>query len=381
MNEPGADATVSDREVGVARPAGGSILDMLSLRGAPRDPASGTQSRKAYIVGPAYDWFFFIGSPLLALLLGLLLADTALDRDSAVFDFDKSWVDFLLGVFIFGHLVIVIFRSHCNPKIFGLYPLRFTLVPLVLFLCMGLSTTVLVCCSVLATFWDVYHSSMQTFGLGRIYDGRAGNPPFEGRRLDYFLNLFLYAGPIAAGATLMDHIEDFEEFEEIGAVFFTRIPAYTESHAGTLSWLVMISGALFLVYYLYRYWQLSRQGYRVSPQKIALLVSTAVCSIYAWGFNPFGMAFFIMNFFHALQYFAIIWWAEKGNMARIVGAEGRPWGKAAAMALLLFVGIGYGIWAESADGSNGWLLSLFLMVSLMHFWYDSFVWSVARKQV
>jgi hypothetical protein len=38
-----------------------------------------------------------------------------------------------------------------------------------------------------------------------------------------------------------------------------------------------------------------------------LLFLTGVCSIYAWGFNPFGLAFFIMNVFHAWQYFALIW--------------------------------------------------------------------------
>ena len=115
---------------------------------------------------------------------------------------------------------------------------------------------------------------------------------------------------------------------------------------------------------------------------MALLLSTAACSIYAWGFNPFGMAFFIMNFFHALQYFAIVWWAEKGNMARILGREGRPWGKPLAMVLLLSVGFGYGFFVEAADGySSDWLFGAFLIVSLMHFWYDSFIWSVAKKQV
>lgn len=338
--------------------------------------------KKGYIVSPAFDWFFFIGSPLLALGLGLLLADTPIDQDSALFDYDKSILDFLLGAFIFAHLVIVIFRSHLNRKIFNLYPLRFTLIPLAVFLCMGLSTEALVFCSVLVTFWDVYHSGMQTFGLSRIYDARVGNDWKVGRGLDIWLNILLYAGPIAAGATLMDHVEDFYEFEEIGAVFFTQIPVYAESNASYLTWGVVVVGGLFLTYYLARYWQLYRQGYQVSPQKVALLLSTGVCSIYAWAFNPFGMAFFIMNFFHALQYFAIVWWAEKGNMTRVLGVENKSWGKLAAFGLLMTVGFGYGFWVESADVNDStWLYAFFLLISLMHFWYDSFVWSVAKKQV
>jgi hypothetical protein len=33
---------------------------------------------------------------------------------------------------------------------------------------------------VLVVWWDVVHSSLQTFGLGRIYDARRGNPPALG---------------------------------------------------------------------------------------------------------------------------------------------------------------------------------------------------------
>ena len=56
-----------------------------------------------------------------------------------------------------------------------------------------------------------------------------------------------------------------------------------------------------------RYRGYQRQGYRVSMQKVWLLASTALCSIYTWGFDSFGQAFFIMNFFHAWQYFALVW--------------------------------------------------------------------------
>ena len=337
---------------------------------------------RLFIVAPLYDWVFFITAPLLALGLGIYLAGTPLNADHRIFDFEKSYVDFGIGVFIFAHLVIVIFRSHLNPKVFNLHPMRFTLIPILLFLSIGLSTWIAVICSVLATFWDVYHSGMQTFGLSRIYDARAGNPPQAGRRLDWILNLVLYAGPIAAGATLMDHVEDFYEFREVGSAFFVSIPATVESNAKYLSWFVIAAGTGFVLFYLAAYWRLARQGYRVSPQKIVLLVSTAACSIYAWGFNPFGMAFFIMNFFHALQYFAIVWWAEKGNMSRVLGLEGGAWAKPAAMLLLVGVGVGYGVFSEVTDVDDStWLYSLFLVISLMHFWYDSFIWSVARKQV
>jgi hypothetical protein len=254
-----------------------------------------------------------------------------------IYDGD-NWLEIGLSIFIMSHLFIVIFCSHGNGAIFRLHPFRFTAVPLLVLVVMGFSTWALVIGSVIATFWDVYHSSLQTFGLGRIYDKLAGNDPTVGRRLDITLNFYIYAGPIAAG-----------------------VP--------------------FLVYYILAYWRLARAGHRISYQKVLLLFLTGVCSIYAWGFNPFGMAFFIMNVFHAWQYFALIWWSERKTLTRLVGREGRARAGAAALTLLLGTGLAYGLVAGLYSGDNSWIVSAFLVVSLMHFWYDGFIWSARRNQI
>ncbi len=332
-----------------------------------------------YMVSPGYYLVFFILSPLMALGLGLMLSQTPLNGDD-VYDGD-NWLEIGLSIFIMSHLFIVIFRSHGNGAIFRLHPFRFTAVPLLALVAMGFSTWALVIGSVIATFWDVYHSSLQTFGLGRIYDKLAGNDPTVGRRLDITLNFYIYAGPIAAGATLMHHVNDFSEFEKVNSFFFTEIPAYVEFNSGILSWLVIGTGAPFLVYYILAYWRLARAGHRISYQKVLLLFLTGVCSIYAWGFNPFGMAFFIMNVFHAWQYFALIWWSERKTLTRLVSREGRARAEAAALTLLLGTGLAYGLVAGLYSGDNSWIVSAFLVVSLMHFWYDGFIWSARRNQI
>ncbi|MDP6831646.1 MAG: hypothetical protein QF512_11840 [Alphaproteobacteria bacterium] len=331
-----------------------------------------------YIVSPGFDLSFFILAPILALLVGGVLPQTPLNNESKYFG--DTWISLFLAVFVMSHLIITAFRSHGNPRIFHSFPLRFTIVPVVLFLAMGFSLWAIVIVSVLATFWDVYHSSMQTFGIGRIYDMKAGNEPLAGRRLDITLNILLYAGPIAAGATLMDHINDFSEFERVGSLFFTEIPAYVEFNSGILRVLVLGAGVPFLCYYVYAYWNLSRQGYSVSYQKVALLTFTGICSLFAWGFNPFGMAFFIMNFMHAWQYFAIVWWSDRASIERVFRLRGKPRAGLAALVLLITVGLVYGLIAGLYNGKNDWVFSAFLVVSVMHFWYDGFIWSVKRKQ-
>jgi hypothetical protein len=80
---------------------------------------------------------------------------------------------------------------------------------------------VFVVASVLTVWWDVYHSSLQTFGLGRIYDQRAGNDVHLARRADYLFNLVLYAGPVLAGVNLWAHLKSFKKFDAVDADFLS----------------------------------------------------------------------------------------------------------------------------------------------------------------
>ena len=74
-----------------------------------------------------------------------------------------------------------------------------------------------------------------------------------------------------------------------------------------------------------------------------------------------------MNFFHSLQYFALVWHAEKAQVRAL------PWFFAAAAA--------YGVWGQFLGQSSHAAMSALLTVSIMHFWYDGFIWSVKRKQI
>ena len=115
---------------------------------------------------------------------------------------------------------------------------------------------------------------------------------------------------------------------------------------------------------------------------VALLVTLAAVSIACWGFNSFGEAFFIMNFFHAWQYFALVWWSERKNMMSKLHVSNRSWGAVAAIAIFLIVAFGYGFWAETVDSDRSVIFfNLIIVVAIMHFWYDGFIWSVQKKQV
>ena len=339
-------------------------------------------AKSGYIVNPCYDWLLFLSPPLLALALGVAISDTKFASEPfGWWGWEVTWAGLLLGIFIHAHLVLVFVRSHGNEKIFKAHKIRFLLVPVLLYVAMLSSSYVIYTASVVATFWDVYHSGMQTFGFGRIYDAQAGNDPTRGRKLDWALNQLLYAGPILAGATMLDHFEDFYEFEDVGLVFFTKVPVWMEGNQAYFTWAVIGAGTGFLVYYLYAQVQMVKEGQAISWQKVFLYVSTGATSLYTWGFNSWGEAFFIMNFFHALQYFGIVWAMEKKTMLRRLKVEGSRLGK--PMVLVLFIGAAllYGTWVQKMDPSVHAFWAITLVVSLMHFWYDGFVWSVQKKQV
>lgn len=344
--------------------------------------AASKPRRTTYIVGPAYDWAFFLGSPVLALGLGIALSGTRWADEP--FRWSGQWVTLTtlcLGVLIQAHLVLVLVRSHGNRGVLRQHPYRFSLVPGLVLMGMLVSPLVAVCCSVLATFWDVYHSGAQTFGFGRIYDAKRGNDPHEGRWLDFAVNQLLYAGPIVAGATMMDHFEDFMEFEAVHVAFFTRVPALMEGHHALVARGVLVAGAVLLAYYVIASVRMARRGRAVAWQKVWLYASTGAVSVYTWGWNSWGEAFLIMNVFHAVQYFGIVWATEHGNLRRLLRLERVPGGRVLTWWLMVGAAVGYGVAVEAwATGRSITWWSVTIVVSLMHFWYDGFVWSVRKAR-
>lgn len=345
--------------------------------------------KSGFIIGPVADSLLIIGAPVLAVLVVIplyKLPESAVNYPINGVTRDLRHV--FISSFIAAHLVLVYFRSHANASIFWTYPFRFTVVPIVLLVATTLSPWVMGVTGVVTVWWDVYHSSLQTFGFGRIYDAKQKNSAVAGRNLDYWMNLLLYTGPVLAGAHFVDHIRQSRnqllflaaDHSLISDLLLERSPDFLERHQGYLAAAVLIVGLPFALFYLYSYYQMHRQGYHVSWQKVWLLLITGCVSIYVWGFHSFLDAFFVMNFFHALQYFAIVWFTEQQNLTRILRLDRFSFGKALALIWIVTLCFLYGFWAEF-HVTGTWGAGLALTTAIMHFWYDGFIWSVSKKQV
>ena len=328
-----------------------------------------------WVIGPRADWCHLALAPLWALGLGLLLGLTPLKTFKIpAFGHTGSLADGFISCFILAHLFLVFFRSHGNPEIRRLHPFRFLVVPPVLFILFAVWPLARAAGAVLAIWWDVYHSSLQTFGIGRIFDMKSGNDPDEGRTMDLLLNLFLYIGPVLGGTLLVYHASSFYELSDLGHLFFGTLPPQLLALQGRIRLILLGLGVPFLTWYAVYYSFLIHHGYNVDKRKVVLYLSTAVCSIWAWGFNPFGMGLFIMNFFHAWQYFALVWRYEGGTAARVLKMRGGL----PAFAAMTCVAFLYGALGSVLGEISTLALSATLVVSLMHFWYDGFVWSVPK---
>ena len=236
-------------------------------------------------------------------------------------------------------------------------------------------------------FWDVHHSAMQTFGLARIYDMKAGNPPLDAAARRPPAELGALCRP-DRGRRFADAPSRLPQgLQPLGWSALTALPSLAQSHADGVRNIAVAAWILILLWAAWDYRAALARGYRLPVHKAALVGTTAFVSIAAWGFATPVAAFAIINLFHAVQYFALVWLKEGGRMqagtAKLAGSSGRgpapprSVGRPCAVpGLCLAFGIAYHLWRDAR-----WLAGPFIACSLLHFWYDSFVWSVRKKQV
>lgn len=352
-------ATVFSDDIAKAAPVAASL----------RDPSRA-------ILGPRRDALLFWGAPLFAFVLVQawlrgwdMLAPPSLSGPMVIGMFG------FVSVLTWAHLIAVVPRAYLNPDVFAAYRLRLTIAPVVLIVALLVSPLALACAAVVAVFWDVHHSAMQNFGFARIYDMKAGNPPAMLRATDLRLNWLLYVGPLAASAALAVHLDHFHRLDGTALAALTTLPGTLAASHDGIRLAAIALYALVIGWTVLDYARAIRAGYRPPAHKLATMGVTGLVSILAWGFSPPIVALAVVNLYHAVQYFALVWVKEGGRMA------GR--GSMTRAALMFGLGcalFGFGYMAAST-GRPTLFLAPFLACSLLHFWYDSFIWSVRKKQV
>ena len=338
---------------------------------------AGLSDARGTIMGPRRDALFFWGAPLVALLavkawLGLAALQSAATGDNMA----NALVTFSI-IITYGHLIAVVPRAYLNKDVFAAHRMRLTVVPVALIAALMLSPTAFALLGAVAIFWDVHHSAMQNFGLARIYDLKAGNMSERLRRTDLRLNWFLYVGPLAAGACLMLHLHALDRMSDTSLATIAQLPGVLQGQLSTITMIATGLWALAIGAAVVDYRRAMAEGYRIPPHKLALIVTTGFVSLIAWGFSSPLVAFVSINIYHAVQYFALVWLKEGARMKTVM-PSGRWTAAIIFGALCALFGIAYSV---AAVANIRWLGAIFLACSLLHFWYDGFVWSVRKREV
>ncbi len=329
------------------------------------------------IGGPRFDALLLWGVPALALMFVNLWLSVAVSLPKAGTESAITTLVLLASVLTFAHLIAVAPRAYLNPDVFAAHKRRLIIVPILLIAALALSPTVFAIAAVVAGFWDVHHSAMQNFGLGRIYDGKYGNDPQQLRKTDLRLNWILYVGPLAAGPAFMVHLHYLDDLSMAGLAKLAQLPGLFEGHRTSISVAALTVWAAVIAHACIDYRKAMKAGYRLPIHKVLLIGTTGSVSLLAWGFSSPLVAFQAINIYHALQYFALVW-LQEGKRMRAGTANSAPRTLLTFCAACALFGIGY-LLARDADIK--WLMAPFLACSLLHFWYDGFVWSVRKRQV
>jgi hypothetical protein len=335
---------------------------------ARRAGAFDSLARDKYIVSPAFDWFFFIGSPLIA--VALVQLSTRFFSEAAV-------GGAILTYMALGHHVPTFLRAYADPDEFSRNRFRLTVVPL---LVVTMVAVLAVFNSKLLAFvfvWDQYHFVRQHYGFMRIYDAKNGSTKTEGPNLDLWLCFSLFVYIIARG--------DFYSYVYANTLFEAGLtpPAWLGPLLLNVSFAVAATVFLMLAFGFARR---IRAGEPVSMLKIAVTLTTYGVWYYAYVMfsNPF-LSYGISSLFHCLQYDALAWHynrrkavtmeaVPRTRLFRYVHASRHLWAYLGAI-------LAYGLFSSFVGG----LAPLIVFVinrttGVLHYYYDSFIWQVRRAE-
>lgn len=334
-----------------------------------------------YINSKLTDTLFIVLCPLLALIIVAFICEPR-DQNYIYNNLTPVWFAIGASVLTHAHVLLVFTRSHLNADVFKRYKYRFTLIPLLLLLLFCFSPYAFLISGAIAVYWDEWHSIMQTFGFGRIYDSKKGNDALAGRRLDIGMAFVVGLLPNLVLLTYLPQSQidgAMVEYLEV-PMMFARQYAWLITNAR----IPLIGfGVLYSLFYAFSYYRLIKNGYKYSAAKFWLFAVTGLTTVIISSIYTIADGVFFGNIYHAIQYIFIVLVSERTNLTTIVTKSETKKNNTGTliffMIILPLVFIFAGIRQITQDVE--YLAAFWLLTSLMHFWFDGFIWSVRRQDL
>jgi hypothetical protein len=343
-----------------------------------------SSNEQKQLKGPSdhsWDLFFIIGAPVIAFFLVSLVSQPRSNGERFLFDPETpNWFIIMSALMTHFHVLMVFVRSHLNKQIFEQYKIRFLAVPILGLIALWISPIFAGIMFIVALYWDEWHTQMQTFGFARIFDARAGNNPELGRKLDIIMIFILGLFPQIILLTFLPENVRAKGFLTNLALNTNFVDQYGY-YIVYFSYPLIIFAFVFSLFYFYQYWKLVKNGYKISKKKMALMATTAFSAVAMASFYSLADNAHYFNIYHSLQYIYLVFFSETAQVATRFGSQ-----KIKKELMILFSGLIIFVVVLAMSVARemntiGFISKFWLMSSLLHFWYDGFIWSVRRNEV
>lgn len=344
------------------------------MSGTPATKNIAANWRASWILDGWRDTLLIIATPLLIFPALYFAAQRA------------SAIEILVFVTAFGgvgHHLPGLMRAYGDSELFRRFRWRFILAP-IFFVSLCAASAVWDLSGVLLTviLWSIWHMLMQTYGFVRIYQSKSQNDSGWGRRLDYAMCLTWFIGGVMLSpARLLDVLR---RFYEAGGPEIP--PGVIQDAVAVTPWVIGVVTMLFLA----KLAQDAVQGRPQNPLKLLLMGTTFG---FWWLTNSYvpsillGIAMF--EVFHDVQYLAIVWAFNRRRVES--GAAKRGFTGWLFRRGLIFVGMYLGLILAYGGAAfatttisraqvRDFLLGVWLASTLLHYYYDGFIWKLREKE-
>ena len=342
------------------------------LQTVPPAPVNPPRS-KLWILDSWRDLILYVGTPLL-LLPAFALAQARWSPQDIYL--------FVAAFGAMGHHLPGMIRAYGDRALFERFKWRFILAPLFLLaVCTAFFWWDLKGILLVVFFWGVWHGLMQTYGFCRIYDAKTGTFDALTRRLDFAMCVIWFATAVALSPYRLS--DTLDTYYMCGGPF---IPPSVVHHGQQLFLLAAITVSVLFLLHFGRLWVI---GKRPNPVKVALLVTSIA---FWWYCNNLvanilvGIALF--EVFHDVQYLSLVWIYNRNRVEKDsnIGGFMRFVFRRSGSLIGLYVGLVFAYGSLSyfnahlgIDTVKRILTGVVTASTLLHFYYDGFIWKVRER--
>jgi Tfp pilus assembly protein PilF len=351
-------------------------MQLLSAFSRPQTVPVGpaTAPRKnLWILDSWRDLILYVGTPLL-LVPAFALAQARWSPQDIYL--------FVAAFGAMGHHLPGMIRAYGDRALFERFKWRFIFAPLFLLaVCTAFFWWDLKGILLIVFFWGVWHGLMQTYGFCRIYDAKTGTFDTLTRRLDFAMCVIWFATAVALSPYRLS--DTLDTYYMCGGPFIP--PSVVRYGQGLFLLAATAVSVLFIVHFL-RMWII---GHRPNPVKVALLITSIA---FWWYCNNLvanilvGIALF--EVFHDVQYLSLVWIYNRNRVEKDsnIGGFMRFVFRRSGSLIGLYVGLVLAYGSVSyinahigMDTVKRILTGVVTASTLLHFYYDGFIWKVRER--